>query len=306
MDLHHLEYIVEIANEQNISKAAERLHISQPTLSIFLNKLEKDLKIQLFRRSNNKFTITEDGKKYVDACVQILEIRDKLYDNLYTKEYNNIRVGVLSSNAPVFNSVFYKFRAQYPDITITPIIQKSNEIYDSLIDGKIDIGFVTSYLENLDAQFTRVKYKVIKEYEIMLCISKNNPAYSQLDLSNGYLLKKDYSILDKLSVIIADVPMIKKRILNDIIPGLGIESPQLVGNPVNLEFLTATLSLENYYCFLPYSHFPDEIAAIPLESHPKVKKLLIYDKNKFLNSIEKDFIRLTDETFAEFPYYYNL
>ena len=64
MDLHHLEYIVEIAKEENISKAAERLHISQPTLSIYLTKLEKTMGISLFRRKNNVLNITKEGKKY--------------------------------------------------------------------------------------------------------------------------------------------------------------------------------------------------------------------------------------------------
>lgn len=45
MDLHHLEYIVEIAKERNISKAAQNLHISQPTLSIYLSKLEQELNL---------------------------------------------------------------------------------------------------------------------------------------------------------------------------------------------------------------------------------------------------------------------
>ena len=50
MDLHKLEYVVTIAEENNITKAAERLHISQPTLSSFLSSLEKDLNIILFTR----------------------------------------------------------------------------------------------------------------------------------------------------------------------------------------------------------------------------------------------------------------
>ena len=57
MDLHHLEYIVEIAKERNISKAAQNLHISQPTLSIYLSKLEQELNLKLFHRANNVLTI---------------------------------------------------------------------------------------------------------------------------------------------------------------------------------------------------------------------------------------------------------
>ena len=76
MDLYHLEYIVEIGKTGNISKAAENLHISQPTLSIYLNKLERSLAVPLFIRKKNLLVPTEAGEKYVDACRRILSIRD--------------------------------------------------------------------------------------------------------------------------------------------------------------------------------------------------------------------------------------
>ncbi len=63
MDLHHLEYIVEIVRQNNISKAAEILHVSQPTLSIYLKQLEQKTGINFFIRNNNILTVTEAGKK---------------------------------------------------------------------------------------------------------------------------------------------------------------------------------------------------------------------------------------------------
>ncbi len=53
MNLHHLEYIVEIANEKIFQRLRKKLHISQPTLSIYLSKLEKELNLKLFHRANN-------------------------------------------------------------------------------------------------------------------------------------------------------------------------------------------------------------------------------------------------------------
>ena len=77
MDLYKLEYISEIEKTGNISKAAEHLHISQPTLSIYLSKLERSLGMPLFIRQKNLLIPTEAGEKYVKACRQILAIRDE-------------------------------------------------------------------------------------------------------------------------------------------------------------------------------------------------------------------------------------
>ena len=76
MNLYHLEYIAEIAKTGNISRAAEHLHISQPTLSIYLNKLERSLGLRLFERRKNELIPTEAGLKYVDACRRILGRED--------------------------------------------------------------------------------------------------------------------------------------------------------------------------------------------------------------------------------------
>lgn len=94
MDLHQLEYIVEIAKQNNISKAAELLHVSQPTLSVYLNRLEKQLNLKLFTRHNNVLTITDAGRKYVDTCSKILQLRDELYDDLYKIKTTSLAGGL--------------------------------------------------------------------------------------------------------------------------------------------------------------------------------------------------------------------
>ena len=103
MDLHHLEYIVEIAKERNISKAAQNLHISQPTLSIYLSKLEQELNLKLFHRANNVLTITEAGQKYAKTCQQILDLKESLYKELYSDKNHVFCMGILSSDAAVLD-----------------------------------------------------------------------------------------------------------------------------------------------------------------------------------------------------------
>lgn len=306
MDLHHLEYIVEIAKEENISKAAERLHISQPTLSIYLTKLEKTMGISLFRRKNNVLNITKEGKKYVDACSRILQIRDQLYAELYQHNQETLNIGVLSSSAPVFNHILQEFKMLYPQVALRPVVQKSQEIYEALLSGSIELGFVTSYMDDPKLSFPNVEIKTLREYELMLVISKSNPCYQKMDLSQGVLLEQDYALLESLKLTISDIPMIRKRVLEEILPALKMSSKKHIACMDNLEFLTTMLYLENYYCFTPYSRVPDDIALIPLNFHPMVKKIMIYETGKHFSDTERNFIRMVEEAFQEYPYYYSL
>lgn len=306
MDLHHLEYIVEIAREENLSKAAERLHVSQPTLSIFLGKLERELGLSLFSRRGNMLSITEAGKRYAETCEEILALRDRLYKELYREKGETLRIGVVSSSAAVFSRVIREFKKQYPYLTIRPVVEKSQAICEALEEGSIDLGCVTSYDEDWRRRFGRLKCSVMKEYELMLCIAKNNPVYQKLDLSEGVLQEKDYGCLEEAELMLFDIPMIYRRLTEEILPSMRLKAESRLRRADNLEFLITTLMLEPVYCFMPCSDMPAEIAQIPLSFHPKIRKLMIAQGNRSLTPIEKQLIKNASDLFQEYPYYYDL
>ena len=68
MDLKQLKYITVIAEELNLTKASERLFVSQSTLSLFLNRLENSLGVRLFDRHKNRLVITPSGQLYVETA----------------------------------------------------------------------------------------------------------------------------------------------------------------------------------------------------------------------------------------------
>lgn len=75
MDFRELSYITAIAKYQNITKAAEALYISQPSLSKFLSNTESELGLKLFVRADKKYIPTYTGKRYLEYAHQILEIK---------------------------------------------------------------------------------------------------------------------------------------------------------------------------------------------------------------------------------------
>lgn len=78
MKLNDIHYFIVIAEEKNISSAASRLYISQPALSQFLQKLERELNTSLFTRTEKGLSLTEAGRIYLNGCYHIASIAETL------------------------------------------------------------------------------------------------------------------------------------------------------------------------------------------------------------------------------------
>ena len=94
MDLKQIEYILKIAEENNITHAAEKLFITQPALNQQLLKLEKELGTPLFHRSRSNWRLTEAGEIYVKNAKQILQIKKNTYEQI--RDVANRQKGMLS------------------------------------------------------------------------------------------------------------------------------------------------------------------------------------------------------------------
>ncbi|MGE4352603.1 MAG: LysR family transcriptional regulator [Oscillospiraceae bacterium] len=144
MDIHGLEYIIEIGRTRNISRAAANLFITQSNLSQYLAKLEAELGLTLFTRCRNEVIPTPAGKLYIHTAQQIVEEKKELYHRL--SNFAESRTGSFSLGitpqwgGTIFASVFPPFHAAYPGISITLIEDTARPLTRALIDGKLDMA----------------------------------------------------------------------------------------------------------------------------------------------------------------------
>lgn len=306
MDLYQLEYVSEIERAGNISKAAERLHISQPTLSIYLTKLERSLGIKLFERQKNSLVPTQAGEKYIEACRRILAIRDELYEDLFSQRNSVLRLGILRTSIRTFNQVLYDLKSRYPNVSVLPQIFSSEQIYQEIAHGNLDMGFVTSYLENIREAFPRMDYTIVREYELVLMISTHNPVYSRLHLENGCLSPDSYGLLGNLPIFLGTQAMINKRMSDSIFPILGI-SPKKQSGLIDIEFMSQAMVTENSFCILPSSKTEGtSIVQIPFVFHPKIYRLFIYPSRMRLTGLCRELIEQVRTAYEKLPCYYDL
>lgn len=306
MDLYQLEYVSEIEKTRNISKAAENLRISQPTLSIYLGKLEKSLGIPLFIRQKNTLVPTEAGEKYVDACRRILTIRDELYRELFSENQSSVRLGILRTTVPIFNEILQELKAEFPLITFLPQIFSSEAIYRELTEGRIDLGFVTSYEENVKKIFPKADHTIVKSYELMLMISRSNPVYGQLEFQDGCLAESSYPLLARLPIFHGQNGMVQRRMREDVFPALGFE-PKWKEGVIDIEFMFQAMVLEDSYTILPASRIQGgDVAQIPFLFHPQVKRLFIYPARHHLSQPERELISRMIRAYENISYYYDV
>ena len=141
MDLRQLSYIIVISEELNLTKAAERLFISQSALSLFLSKLETELDVTLFTRSKNRLSITPEGQLYVETARRILELKDDLYQKIQvTKKQISIHIGIACQTvSELFSKTCLHFQSHFPDVQISVSEGRSPMIMDKLYSGMLDL-----------------------------------------------------------------------------------------------------------------------------------------------------------------------
>ncbi len=145
MDTKYENYILTLAEKKNMTRAAEKLFISQSSLSYYLSKLEDELKTPLFYRKKNELTPTKAGQLYIDACQEVVDIKDKLYQDI--SAINSKTHIVISSTSSwgirMFSDVIPKLKKEYPEITFD-LSQTDIQFLQGEIDaGRIDFALLS-------------------------------------------------------------------------------------------------------------------------------------------------------------------
>lgn len=122
MNLKEQQYVCVLAECQNITRASERLFISQPALSIYIGNLEKNLGIKLFERVGKRFVLTYAGERYVEKAREMLRLEEEFSEELekITGNYKGrIRIGVQKRRAAwLLPPVLSAFQKKYPEVDV--------------------------------------------------------------------------------------------------------------------------------------------------------------------------------------------
>ncbi|KAF1302701.1 LysR family transcriptional regulator [Enterococcus saccharolyticus] len=147
MEIRLLKYFLAVAEEQNITQAAKRLHITQPTLSRQIREFEESLQVNLFIRKNKKLYLTESGTYLKKKAEEILALDEKVeqeFANYQNKMLSGqISIGCVEANSSHFLSkMLEEMITNHPQVTFNIFSGTSNDIVEKLDKGLLDIALL--------------------------------------------------------------------------------------------------------------------------------------------------------------------
>lgn len=290
MDIRVLKYFLMAAREENITKAAGLLHITQPTLSRQLMQLEQELGVKLFKRSNHSIILTDEGMLLKRRAQEMIALEEKVKLEL-TQEENELS-GVIAIGCGELKSVDFlseillSFKEKYPLVQYDLYSGNVDSIKDRIEKGLIDIGLL---MEPAD----------IRKYEFIRMPVKE---------TFGVLAHKDSSLAGK-SVIhpkdLAGTPLLaanRELVQNELRNWLGEYAEEVnITATYNLTYNAAMMAQKGMGSLLTLElnqHF-DDLVFIPVSPKLEVSSVLVWKKNQAYSQAALAFIKFARSYLAD-------
>jgi DNA-binding transcriptional LysR family regulator len=146
VELRHLRYFVRVAEAENVSHAARKLHISQPAVSRQIRDLEEEIGLPLLKRRGKSVSLTAAGRAFLVEARAVLERTDEAVRNVRAFANNKqpeLHVGYSSYLVdPVFDAILNKYQRAMPNVRVKLHDRSVEQNVDALLEGRLDVAFI--------------------------------------------------------------------------------------------------------------------------------------------------------------------
>lgn len=296
MNLMHIKYAVEVANEGSINKAAEKLYVGQPNLSRAIKELEASLGVKIFERSAKGMGLTSDGETFIRYAKTILRQVDEVESIFNGSGSVKKRFSISVPRASYISNAFARFSHSLTNEAEAEIIYKetnSLRAIKNILHEDYKLGIIR-YAENYDKYFKTMldekdmQYEMITEFSYVLAMSRDNPLASAEKITFDAL--KDYIEIAHADPYVPSLPLSQVR---------KEELPDNIGRRIFVFERASQFELlsENPETFMWVSPIPQklldryDLVQIPCEENKKIyKDILIYKRDYKLTVLDKAFI----------------
>jgi LysR family hydrogen peroxide-inducible transcriptional activator len=204
MTITQLEYVVAVATYKSFVAAAEKCFVTQPTLSMQIQKLEEELGIKLFDRNKHPIAITAMGEAIVEQAKVILSECDKIYE-LIQNQQNTLggvfRLAVIPTVAPyIIPGLLEKYVAHFPDVKLQVKEMETKQITQALKNNEIDAGLLSTPLEEGSLKEYPLFYEPFVGYfsENEKALKKRLIAPEDIELDRIWLLNEGHCMRNQI------------------------------------------------------------------------------------------------------------
>ena len=287
MELRQLQYFQSVGRLLSITKTADKFNIAQPSVTVAIQSLEKELGVQLLDRSHRRIAFTAEGHIFlqkVDEILSLLADSVRQMTDCSALNHGYIRMGITpTTSSVIFPRIFTEFHTRYPHIQLTSVEEGSFAIVNLLEQGELDIGIIiiSDLASNLEILPLTTK-------RIVLCLPTKHPLANRKNIT--FKVLKDYPfLLFKEDTYLRQI-ILQECKKNQIIPNIAFSSSQietiigLVQEGAGITFLLdATVG--------KYA----DIVGRPLASPLTVQMGLAWNKDKYLSKAARALIDFVAE-----------
>ena len=171
MNFQQMERILFIIEEGTISDAAKKLYVSQPTLSIMISSMEKEIGLKIFDRKSTYLKLTEEGEKYVTTIKKILNTWSSFNSDLTNTNrgiLGTVKIGISQRRSvAMLPNILSQFTKDFPSHSIKIINCKTSTTQRMLMDGSVDIAFGNYFID-----YENITNIHLNDEQIFLTVSK--------------------------------------------------------------------------------------------------------------------------------------
>ncbi|EOC99857.1 LysR family transcriptional regulator [Caldisalinibacter kiritimatiensis] len=198
MDFRQLETFVEVAKLKSFSRAAEKLYLTQPTVTSHIQNLEKELGTLLINRLSKKITLTDAGEILYKYAVNIINMREMAeFDLGVHKGKIEGHLEISSSSIPkqyVLPHLLKEFSKKYPDVTFTVSHNDSKTVTDNILQGNTDFGIVGAKYNSKHLEYINL----IEDSLVVITPNNNNYPWEPYEtLDKDFLLNQKIILREK-------------------------------------------------------------------------------------------------------------
>ena len=304
-------YIVAVYEEGSFSKAAQRLYISQPSLSASVKRIEDRISLPLFDRSTSPVALTEVGQEYIRYALEIEE-KECSFEKYISDCTNTVSGSVKIGGSSLFSSfmlpfMISEFNATYPDVTFEIIEDSTKNLIEKLSLGTIDIIIDNAVIDN-----AAIKSTVYKTETLLLAVPRDfsvNDKLSKYRLSaNDIKLEKHLSVKYNIGLKhFSDCPFILLNPENDTGKRANILFKKHNLTPKTIFFLDQQVTAHNISrtgagvsfvsdTLIKHTGSEEQLYYYKLDDKEITRKIFFYRKsNHYLSTACQKFIELNTE-----------
>ena len=289
MDFRQLTYITTIAEEENITKAAEKLYITRSALNYSLLNTEKMLGYPLFKRISNRMVPTYAGEIFLENAQKILTSCKEMDHSMRTLSdttQQRLSIGItVGGGQAAFTRMFPDYHQRYPLITVNLLEGNIRILEEALLNGTIDMAFFGGIPEH-----PLITYKeVVRPQSLMLAVPKDHFLISQYGLKNGEPV--DLKLFQSESFII----MNRKSFLHDKISDIFHISkirPHIIMECSQISMVLHFIENNVGIGFIPESVLKSHPHLMGFRVQPEVviHQTILYRKSSFFSQPELEFM----------------